>query len=1001
MVETQDKAIRRVSELKEQCSLEQKAKAHLENALRVELDEKQYKIETLQTQIGLLQQQNHHVTDDENHSISTTENNTDNLELLRKYLNDARTEIENLNGKLQETKANTIIFQSKENDYRNKIVALEKEIAEHSERERENNFKLAQNKMELHNELLTKDTEISNLKIELEQLKQPREGKIENLQTQNKKLIDKVENLTQKCNGYEGDLLKMEQYKIEIKTLAESVADLKKTNAEMSLQLQEKHLECQKLEKTLEERNQQLEVEFERKLAEQRESAKKALLSLETRIKEQVTAEHAEKEEKIRSEFLQRIESLSSSQDNLKDLQTKLFQQEDLNQNLQQEICSLNENLHSLQVKYKELEDNHLELIKEASDQRNKITELNKELEETRNTNNGFEDEVSRLTANLKKLQDVLNKIKTEKQQLADEKTQLEIEVNELKQGISGKVHDYDELLKKFEDCEIKISDLQNTFEELQNKYGNVLDENQNLKENFVQVETLQKQISELQSFKLKSEESALENETLTVKVAELESKLKEYKKQFNEIENQLKMEQQKKIELEETVANLKDFTAEVGELKQKNLLLSTENASLLDLQKEHKVEREQLQKDKEELEEINRKATVNLSELSEKFDKIKREIAELQQRNTQLSTDNGNLSSLQKELKEKLLESERLHKSKEIELEEVNRKAITDFNQLSEKFDKTKSEIAELQERNTQISIDNRNLTDENSGLLNDLSETKVKLDLAQIEVNNYREIADKIASEKQLLLEENNTLKVDFEREKQEFLKTSQQIDVNELKEQINQLQSENKQLKEEVDSLQGLCKERSDLQAQLKELEHQYGEILHEKQLLQDEVQELKTAPLNHNKLDDLKLLQTEEINQLHDKLIQYQSMELTNKSSIEFYQNEVEKLKMKNEKLNRKLDETLVTLNHCAELSNSTEIEYLRNVLFNYMLGKESIVLARVIAAVCKFDDQQTEMIMQKEQQRQSLVSFEVYVFVVILFMLFYYSWVIWEYSNYCK
>lgn len=112
---------------------------------------------------------------------------------------------------------------------------------------------------------------------------------------------------------------------------------------------------------------------------------------------------------------------------------------------------------------------------------------------------------------------------------------------------------------------------------------------------------------------------------------------------------------------------------------------------------------------------------------------------------------------------------------------------------------------------------------------------------------------------------------------------------------------------------------------------------------------------------------------EVESLRDKLTQYKSLDMTNKSSIDFYENELQKLKNKNEKLNRKLDETLVTLNHCAELSTSTEVEYLKNVLYNYMLGKESLVLARVIAAVCKFDPVQTEAVLQKEQQKQTLVS----------------------------
>lgn len=98
-----------------------------------------------------------------------------------------------------------------------------------------------------------------------------------------------------------------------------------------------------------------------------------------------------------------------------------------------------------------------------------------------------------------------------------------------------------------------------------------------------------------------------------------------------------------------------------------------------------------------------------------------------------------------------------------------------------------------------------------------------------------------------------------------------------------------------------------------------------------------------------------------------------MDLTNKNSIEFYENELQKVKNQNDKLNLKLDETLVMLQHCAELSTSTEVEYLKNILFNYMLGKESLILARVIAAVCKFDPHQTELILQREQQKQTLVS----------------------------
>ena len=58
MHQTQDKALRRVSELKEQCSLEQKAKRHLEEELRADIEEKQHVISALETKVNLLKSSN-------------------------------------------------------------------------------------------------------------------------------------------------------------------------------------------------------------------------------------------------------------------------------------------------------------------------------------------------------------------------------------------------------------------------------------------------------------------------------------------------------------------------------------------------------------------------------------------------------------------------------------------------------------------------------------------------------------------------------------------------------------------------------------------------------------------------------------------------------------------------------------------------------------------------------------------------------------------------------
>lgn len=52
LVETQDKALRRIADLKEQCQLEQQAKAHLEEALRNDIEEKDHVIDTLNTKVS-------------------------------------------------------------------------------------------------------------------------------------------------------------------------------------------------------------------------------------------------------------------------------------------------------------------------------------------------------------------------------------------------------------------------------------------------------------------------------------------------------------------------------------------------------------------------------------------------------------------------------------------------------------------------------------------------------------------------------------------------------------------------------------------------------------------------------------------------------------------------------------------------------------------------------------------------------------------------------------
>ncbi|KAK7067291.1 hypothetical protein SK128_004513, partial [Halocaridina rubra] len=56
---------------------------------------------------------------------------------------------------------------------------------------------------------------------------------------------------------------------------------------------------------------------------------------------------------------------------------------------------------------------------------------------------------------------------------------------------------------------------------------------------------------------------------------------------------------------------------------------------------------------------------------------------------------------------------------------------------------------------------------------------------------------------------------------------------------------------------------------------------------------------------------------------------------------------------------------------VSLEEAAEFEYLKNILYQYMLGKETQTLSKVLCAVVKFDSHQQQEIFEHEEQRQSL------------------------------
>ncbi|KAG1680048.1 Golgin subfamily A member 4 [Nymphon striatum] len=112
----------------------------------------------------------------------------------------------------------------------------------------------------------------------------------------------------------------------------------------------------------------------------------------------------------------------------------------------------------------------------------------------------------------------------------------------------------------------------------------------------------------------------------------------------------------------------------------------------------------------------------------------------------------------------------------------------------------------------------------------------------------------------------------------------------------------------------------------------------------------------------------------------KQIVSQSIEIENLKSK--HQNETDEMHMEIERL-KSSENNLNNVNTIAHkksemapsssnLPQLTEIEYLKNILFQYLMGKETMTMIKVISAVLKFSDDQTKRIIEKEEARQSLV-----------------------------
>nr|CAI5843378.1 unnamed protein product [Callosobruchus analis] len=985
LVETQDKAIRRVMELKEQCALEQKAKAHLESALRDEIDEKEIKIKLLQSKIDLLQSES---SQSSLISIEPKENDsqTENLDTLTKYLNDARKEIENLNDKIQEMKANTIVYQSKEQEYKNRIANLEKELKQFSEREKETNLKFAQNKMELHNEILSKETEITSLKKEMEILKQnldiyeneSKQGsssKMENLQSQNKKLIEKLENLSQKCNNLESEVLKVSTYKIEIDNLSKEVVDLRAVNEQLSSENEKKIAEIQELLKQNAQLSEDISKErqdFENQIESLREDAKKGLLSLEPKIREKLQNEYLEKEDNLKKDLTDKFNKLSSNNNSLKEIKIQILQKDELIKNITKELETIRVDFTKKTDDYNSLEKSHLELIEDSAQLRAKIERLEKE----QMSADSYDEKIGRLEAHISTLQEELkqNKVLLEKKEkeivnTSKENLALQQEICATSEKLRLLEERHEAIILDTEECkllELKVKKLEDEkqslieeFEMERKMFNNILEDHKELKAKEEKVGVLKKLLSdsrnEIGGLKQSLEEVEIKNVQL------YEMKL-QYEKQAEKLAEELRVCQEK-------IDTYEMEKVESGLLKLKIKKLEEENKSILDSFDEERLtfskDLDQLKRQLSSQDDYENKDP-SLVSVEAKLNDIRNLLNGKEKQNVELAKENLKLQQDMEVLNEKLRILEEKYEAIQVEdteckLLEMKVRQLEDekegliqefemerkmFNELLEnhkKLEEKEEFISQLEDKLCKVSEDLRKaqeglmkeqaesirIAEEKLIIEKEVSRLKEKIRIFEereeaFEVNKTE--CDILLMKLQKLEEEKEKLCESFETERKSFCAVYKESAENQSK--IGALEDENFNLKDSISKAMIKLKqlsEKVDLDTQT------YSETISQLQ------EKLKNAELELTKLKDKNVELQEEVNH-KDKEISDMTSKLSNltkvieKQTFDF-NNLLENTKQLDEHMEKLKADNAISLKEEKEKQNqlTVQIEELQNQL----------------------------------------------------------------------
>ncbi|XP_013195418.2 golgin subfamily A member 4 [Amyelois transitella] len=757
LVETQDKALRRISELREQCNLEQSAKAHLEKALRVDIEERNMKIEALNTQIALLQS-NTDVPNQENKEINANPDLNEN-EQIAQLINlapdgDVKQVCE------QEPSAEFITLKNKVD----KMEQLTNKYKESLKATKEKNAQLTMELQKVANELANKNQEIDILKITSAQFTEAKQ-RIHELNITNEELQNKINTYdfskTKETSSLE---LELQSAKDEIIELNNKIDILTKREEENAISLAENKLS---IHKELESKESEI-----KKLKDHLTAANKEIQSINIIVSDYKNNIALLEEEK--TNLTNDIKELFTAKNKIKELETQI-----------QMLTQRSQSLEQSKVKYDE-EYNFLQLqMKQETAEKLAMIDRNEYLQ---NRNAQLTDENTRKSAEINKLENELQLFKenkymdhteiTEKMQLRDElniwKTKysnLESEIQEERDELVKLQSEIEKLLRNHELIQNQNSELSANLVELKSE-NLILNEkltsiNPMLFKMFNEVKELQKSVcqasSESKSFKAEMYDKALpellEKIHLIVKFPE-SYEIVHFKNQ-----NLIKENNLLKFQLEE-------ISKKQGDTNKKLQLLQTENAALtLQIQEYNELQ-------------LNYGNSQNeLKENAIKQESIMKELKMLREKNANLSSHIQEYETLQN----KYVTLEKQLKQFEIKQEESEYE-ISSIKEENEKLKYCLQDLDALQIKYKNLHTELNEVTGSHDSSVKELQFIKNENDVLNSKLEEYGKLKEDHGKKDETL----NIITREYEEMKTEY---------EEIKTQFNSAQEQNKYLEAQL--------------------------------------------------------------------------------------------------------------------------------------------------------------------------------------------------------